>query len=137
MKSTKPSPKKQLKALRKRQRSLDRRQDAIYNLLALDNDAIDRLEEIANTHETAIAQLVEEFRIHRGNSNTFQKNLLASLDSTDEVLDEVVGYLRTLPKFQSTPQHPFLGNRYAREEVNPNTSQNPSTGNDGDIDATK
>lgn len=90
----------QIKALKKRVKELERRHKALFHLEVIMEDSITRLEE-------RLSAVTEETLIMRRNATTSHKHLRNSLALTDETLDDVVGYLKALPKFQGGPAHAF------------------------------
>jgi DNA repair exonuclease SbcCD ATPase subunit len=103
----KKSSRKQLKQRLKAQES---RLTALLALLELQEAQIATLEKNYKA-------LAEETSIRLHNVNTKASNIFKSLTITDETVDDVVKYLKELPKFQGGPPHPFRGNQHGNEQA--------------------
>jgi hypothetical protein len=89
------------KSIKKALKEQDRRIKALLELVQLQDVQITILEQTQT-------EILQETKIQALNTNTRMKNLLASLETTDEVLEDVVEYLKSLPKFQNGITHTFM-----------------------------
>ena len=105
------------KRLKAELKSLKSAQSALLYLGILANAEIEELKERHHSLKNAISDHLDTIREDQRFAYDRGTNTLRSLNLTDEVLEDVVKYLKSLPKFQGGPTHPFKGKQNDDEEA--------------------
>jgi len=113
------SKRKTIKKLKGELKSLKAKHHNLLWLIAMiGKDLVDlqgRHQSLQNATATHLDVLREDYK-HATNRSD---NIYRSLELTDEVLEDVVRYLKALPNFQDGPSHPFTGRQNASQKDEP------------------
>ena len=113
------------KRIKARLKELETSQRALLQLIVLADAGLDELKERHHSLKNAVKDHLDSIRQDQNSSSQQMLNLFHSLETTDEVLEDVVQFLRSLPKFQGGPNHSFRGihndNQEAQDRDNPHS----------------